>query len=149
MATPSAADDAQLSLVRELMTNIPFNRELGLSVVDLGAGRAVLRVPFRDGLVGDPVRPALHGGVISSLADACGGAAVWTLLGPEDRCSTVDLRIDYLRPGSLEPLEADARVQRLGGRVGVAAIRLYHPDRQDETVAEGKGVYAVKRAEDR
>jgi uncharacterized protein (TIGR00369 family) len=141
--------DRQLARVREVMTSlIPFNRELGLEVRELAPGRAVLAIPFRPGLVGDPMRPALHGGVISALIDTAGGAAVWTAIGPDDRPSTIDLRVDYLRPGRLEALVAAAEVLRVGNRVGVTTIRAYHDDRPDELIAEGKGVYAVKRARD-
>jgi uncharacterized protein (TIGR00369 family) len=124
---------------------IPFNRELGLRVVSLEPGRAVLEVPFREGLVGDARRPALHGGVVSALVDTAGGAAVWTAIGDDDRCSTIDLRVDYLLPARLETVRAEARVLRVGNRVGVTTIRAFHPDRPDETVAEAKGVYSVKR----
>ena len=130
-------------------SEIPFNRELGIRVVELAPGRAVLEIPFRDGLVGDPARPALHGGVISALMDTAGGAAVWTLLGESDRCSTIDLRVDYLRPAGLDTVRATAEVLRLGNRVGVTNIRLYHPGAEDEIHAEGKGVYSVKRSGER
>jgi len=40
-------------------------------------------------------------------------------------------------------------VVRVGGRVGVADIRLFHPDAEGETVATGKGVYAIKVPKDR
>jgi uncharacterized protein (TIGR00369 family) len=128
---------------------IPFNRELGIRVVELGAGLAILEIPFRDALIGDVQRPALHGGVLSALMDTAGGAAVWTCIGEEDRCSTIDLRVDYLRPAGLETVRARAEVLRVGNRVGVTNIRLYHPGADADVVAEGKGVYSVKRAGDR
>ena len=128
---------------------IPFNRELGIRVVELAPGRAVLEIPFRDSLVGDPARPALHGGVLSALMDTAGGAAVWTLLGESDRCSTIDLRVDYLRPAGLDTVRAVAEVLRLGNRVGVTNIRLFHPQTEQEINAEGKGVYSVKRSGER
>lgn len=138
--------ERHLAFVRRFMDEeIPFNRELGIHVVELDKGRAILGVPYKPSLIGDAQRPALHGGVISALADTCGGAAVWTAIGEGDRCSTIDLRVDYLRPARLETLHASAEVQRLGNRVGVTSIRLYHPERPSETVAEGKGVYSVKR----
>lgn len=141
------AQEAHLALVRELMLHrIPFNRVLGIEVLELARGRALLAVPFRPELVGDPVRPALHGGVISALADTCGGCAVWSAIGESDRVSTIDLRVDYLRPGRLEELHALGEVQRVGNRVGVAKISLFHPSRPDELVGEAKGVYSVKRA---
>jgi uncharacterized protein (TIGR00369 family) len=142
--TPLAA---HLRLLRELMLErIPFNRVLGIDIVALEHGRAVLVVPFRPELVGDPFRPALHGGVISALADTCGGCAVWSTIGEGDRVSTIDLRVDYLRPARLEDLHAAGEVQRVGNRVGVAKISLFHPSRPDELVGEAKGVYSVKRA---
>jgi uncharacterized protein (TIGR00369 family) len=139
----------QLDNVRHFIgSEIPFNRELGLTVVTLEEGLAVLEVPFRDGLVGDPVRPALHGGVASALLDTAGGAAVWTCIGEQDRCSTIDLRIDYLRPMGLETVRAEARVLRVGNKVGVTTMRLFHPSAPEETLVEGKGVYSVKRVDE-
>ncbi len=139
--------EAHLAELRELMLRqIPFNRVLGIDILELAPGKAVLAVPFRPDLIGDPVRPALHGGVISALADTCGGCAVWSAVGGEDRVSTIDLRVDYLRPGQLEALHARGEVLRVGNRVGVANISLFHPSRPGEPVAEAKGVYSVKRA---
>lgn len=144
---PDSPRTAHLTELRELMlARIPFNRVLGIQILELEPGRALLAVPFRPELVGDPVRPALHGGVISALADTCGGCAVWSTIGEGDRVSTVDLRVDYLRPGRLEDLHALGEVQRVGNRVGVAKISLFHPSRPDELVGEAKGVYSVKRA---
>ena len=123
---------------------IPFNRYLGVRVAAARACFCRLEIPFREELIGDPLRPALHGGVLSALADAAGGGAVWT--GIEDdraRVSTIDLRIDYLRPARLETIVAEATVVRLGNRVGVADVRLFHPDKESESVATGKGVYNV------
>jgi len=123
---------------------IPFNRTLGLHCTHAERGIVRLEVPFRDELIGDPLRPALHGGVLSALADTAGGAAVWT--GIEDeraRVSTIDLRIDYLRPAKLERVIAEAHVVRIGNRVGVADVRLFQPSNPSETIATGKGVYNI------
>jgi uncharacterized protein (TIGR00369 family) len=148
MSSPDLEE--RLAFVRKIMAEvIPFNRELGIEVVELAEGHAVLGLPFRPAFIGDPMRPALHGGVISTLVDTCGGAAVWTAIGMEDRVSTIDLRVDYLLPGPPERILAEADVLRVGNRVGVATIRVYPADRPGEIVAEGKGVYAVRRSDDR
>ena len=139
--------EAHFALLKRFFDEkIPFNRLLGIEIVELSRGRATLAIPFRETLIGDPARPALHGGVISALADTCGGAAVWSVLGDRDRVSTIDLRVDYLRPGKPEELRCLGEVQRVGNRVGVAQISLFHPSDPDATVAEAKGVYSVKRA---
>jgi uncharacterized protein (TIGR00369 family) len=137
----------QREFVRRIMSEmIPFNAYLGVQVDALDHGYAVLSVPFRPEFIGDPMRPALHGGVISALIDTCGGAAVWTTVKLTDRVSTIDLRVDYLRPGRTEALITEGRVIRAGNRVGVVTIRAFHPSDPTAIVAEGKGVYNIKRA---
>jgi uncharacterized protein (TIGR00369 family) len=124
---------------------VPFNTFLGIECTGIGPGYCRLELEFRPELIGDPVRRALHGGVISTLIDACGGAAVWSKVEPADAVSTIDLRVDFLRPGGQERLVAEAHVVRLGGRVGVVDVRAFHPSVPERTIATGKGVYNVKR----
>lgn len=139
-------DESLFAAVRTFMEEeIPFNRLLGVRVDELKPGRARLRVPFRPELIGDPLRPALHGGVLSALLDTAGGAAVWSEVTLHDRVSTIDLRVDYLRPGRTEELVAEAQVLRVGNRVGVTAMRVFHPSRPEEAIADGRGVYNIKR----
>src|SRR5262249_47288117 len=99
-------------------------------------------------ILGDASRPALHGGVIATLIDTCGGFAVWSQVGLEDRVSTIDLRIDYLAPGAPQALMADGTVVRVGHRVGVVDVRCWQPGAPERTVATGKGVYNIKRKEE-
>ncbi len=134
-------------LARIMEQHIPFNRVLGVRVGHAEPGMVRLVVPFRPELVGDPMRPALHGGVLSALADAAGGAAVWSEIDDDrGRVSTIDLRMDYLRPARLEDVVAEGRTVRLGRRVAVADVRLYHAAHETETIATGKAVYNVLRA---
>ncbi len=137
---------ARYARVKEFFEKrIPFHLVLGLQVHELREGFALFSIPYRPELIGDPDRPALHGGVISAVADACGGGAVWTAIGPTDRVSTIDLRVDYLRPGRPEELRCAGEVLRLGNRVGVAKITVFHPKDAARPIAEAKGVYSVKR----
>jgi uncharacterized protein (TIGR00369 family) len=126
---------------------VRFNRLLGLSLTKLEQGFARMELPFREELIGDPDRPALHGGVMSALLDTCGGAAVWSAAEAGDRVSTVDLRVDYLRPGPLDDLVCEARVLRIGNRVGVADMKVFTRSDPDRTIASGKGVYNIRRAD--
>jgi uncharacterized protein (TIGR00369 family) len=132
-------------VLRQVMEElIPFNRFLGVKLTAMRKGFARLEIPFRDDLVGDPMRPALHGGVLSALGDAAGGAAVWASMDDDNaRISTIDLRIDYLRPARLATLVAEAVVVRVGNRVGVADVRLFNDDAEADTVATVKAVYNI------
>jgi uncharacterized protein (TIGR00369 family) len=134
-----------LDALRQVMEElIPFNRYLGMRILEMDRGHVRIEVPFREELIGDPLRRAIHGGVLSATADAAGGAAVWSLLEePRARVSTIDMRIDYLRPGRPETLVVEASVVRLGRRVGVTDMRVFHPSAPGDSVATGKGVYNV------
>ncbi len=121
----------------------PFNRLLGIRGESATEGRCVLRLPVRPELVGDPVRPAIHGGAISSLMDTAGGAAAWSALGENETVSTVDLSVDYLEPAGMEgDLRAEAQLLRKGNRVCHVRISV---TQGDVLVAEGRGVYNVHR----
>lgn len=76
----------------------PHMRDLGFEVVSIAQGVCVARIPYRAELVGDPLSGVLHGGVVTSLLDSAGGAAVLSALQSLTALATLDLRIDYLRP---------------------------------------------------
>ncbi|MBI4816043.1 MAG: hotdog fold thioesterase [Deltaproteobacteria bacterium] len=139
-------DEHVIEAVRGFMRSIPFNAMLGIELEVLGPGFARMRLPFREELIGDFIRGALHGGAVASLIDTAGGAAVWTGTELGDMLSTVDFRVDYLRPGRREDVVVEARLIRLGNRVGVTDMVAFHPSSPLELIATGKGVYNVRRS---
>ena len=125
---------------------IPFNKMLGLRVSEIAEGRVRLFIPFQENLIGDIRRPALHGGVISTLADVCAGFAVWTRCRLDDRIATIDLLVDFLHPASPSDLFAEATVKLLGNRVGNAHVVIWSEGNADRHVAEGRAVYNIRRS---
>jgi uncharacterized protein (TIGR00369 family) len=88
----------------------PHMRQLEFKIVSLEGGVCVAQLPYREELVGDPATGVLHGGVVTSLLDTAGGAAVLSAVGQPLPLATLDLRIDYLRP-SLPGRAVRARVE--------------------------------------
>jgi uncharacterized protein (TIGR00369 family) len=130
-------------LLRLMEEQVPFNLLLGIKGESAGAGRCVLVLPVRPDFVGDRRRPALHGGVISSLIDTAGGLAAWTCLDVGDGLSTVDLRVDYLEPAGLSgDLRAEAELVRQGNRVCHVKVAV---TQNGVLVADGRGVYNIFR----
>jgi uncharacterized protein (TIGR00369 family) len=130
-------------VLRMMEEHVPFNRLLGIRGESVEPGHAVLVLPVRGDFVGDPRRPALHGGVLSSLIDTAGGVAAWSALLGGESVSTVDLRVDFLEPARVAgPLRAEARLVRKGNRVCHVRVALTQDDR---LVAEGVGVYNIHR----
>lgn len=122
---------------------IPFNALIGLKVILYETGDVITKIPFKQELIGDPTRPAIHGGVMSTLLDATGGLVVFSEVGISGRISTVDLRIDYLRPAKPEDILCHAKIQRLGKRLAVVSADIYHDGHKHEPVAIGNAVFNI------
>jgi uncharacterized protein (TIGR00369 family) len=133
---------------------IAFNRVLGLNITSVKPGRVAARIAMSDHLVGHYAHHRIHGGVISAGLDAMGGLAVMAAIGarhmdesPAQRLSrfaklgTIDLRIDYLRPGISDYFELRAEVMRLGSRV--ASTRMEFLGADGKLLSTGAGAYIV------
>lgn len=97
----------------------------------------------------DHLSPAarVHGGVISAFFDSSLGAAVFTTMGPWDMASTVELKVNYLKPIELgDLLRIRARVVFRGKRLVVAQADLYR-NREKTPVAIATGTFYVVAGE--
>ena len=124
---------------RDLL-DLPFHRDNGIEVVSATEESAHTRWPYDESLVGNPEMPAVHGGVISALADLTGAAPFVGSLGRYT--PTVDLRVDYLDPAGAADLEGHAEVIRRGDSVGVAETVV---ESGGDECATGRGVYKLDR----
>ncbi len=133
---------------------IPFNKVLGLRVESLDMESVSLKIGMKEELVGNPVKGVLHGGVISAVLDVTGGitAAMGVLKKMADRpleeigkrllnVGTIDLRIDFLRPGLGKYFLATGSLMRTGQKVVVIRMQLHND--QDRLIAVGTGTYTV------
>lgn len=151
MASRRDAESIEAEIGRTFEQMIPFNRVLGLKLDSLDPKAPRLKFDMRPELVGNPVRQILHGGVISAALDVVGGLAIALASLAEKteeaaprhfpNIGTIDLRIDYLRPGRGKYFIATGRVVRLGGRVAVVHMELVNDT--DEQIATGSAAYIV------
>ena len=84
-------------LARQFIEALPHSVMLGMESQDMAEGEAVISMPYRAELVGDPVTGVIHGGAVSALMDTCCGAAVMCHPDIGGGTATIDLRIDYMR----------------------------------------------------
>lgn len=114
----------------------PQAKALGLQRMSFEPGEAVMRVGYRDDLVGDPETGVLAGGVITTLLDHACGQAVWAALERFTTIATLDLRIDYMR--AAEPgrdVFAHARCYKLTRSVAFVRATAYDRERDDPVAA--------------
>jgi uncharacterized protein (TIGR00369 family) len=133
---------------------IVFNQVLGLKITSIRPDRVEGHIEMRRELVGHYSHNRVHGGVISASLDAMGGLAVMAAIGarhldeaPEQRLhrfgklGTIDLRIDYLRPGIGERFGLRAEVLRLGSRVATTRMEFLGDD--GKLLSTGAAAYIV------
>jgi uncharacterized protein (TIGR00369 family) len=142
------SDERWLATIREFFEErIAFDRHLGIELADIRPGWARMRLAYRPEFLGDPFRPALHGGVISTMVDVAAGAAALSTLPFGSRCSTVDMRVDYLLPGRPCDLWAEGTVLRTGSSVAVINVEVtQRPGQESLRIATGRAVYSLKPA---
>jgi acyl-coenzyme A thioesterase PaaI-like protein len=131
-----------------------FNDVLDFSLDSPTLEEGIVTFELRDELIGNPIFRTLHGGVISSILDLTGGHTVHLQVFKEIRdkpfdkqieriskIGTIDLRIDYLRPGRGKHFTAKGSILRMGKKVAVTRMEL----RNEESVliAVGTGTYTV------
>jgi uncharacterized protein (TIGR00369 family) len=121
--------------------SIAFNQVLGLKISSIRPERVVAHIAMKPELVGHYSFNRIHGGVISAGLDAMGGLAVMAAIGARHmdepplqrlqrfaKLGTIDLRVDYLRPGIGERFELRAEVLRLGSRVASTRMEFLGAD---------------------
>ncbi len=134
--------------------SVPYHKSLGIKVINLEMGEPKLSVDMQDKFVGNFVRGNLHGGVISCLLDVIGGIVAFVdVVNRRDikttdakieqfsKMGTIDIRVDYLRPGFGSKFIASGFVLRTGNKVAVTRMELHNND--DVLIAVGTGAYVV------
>lgn len=128
---------------------IPFHKFLNIEMLDIKKGYVKVRVPFREEIVGDPRRQRWHGGILATVMDSMGGLAGSTYMSSlEDKISTIDLRIDYLKGAEAQPIIVEGEIVRLGNRIMVTKMTVYQENEDHTLLAEGKGVYNFIRMDE-
>ncbi len=95
----------------------PIMRTLGMEVVQFGEGKAILTMKV-DNRFHNPMG-TLHGGIMTDLADASMGVATMSTLGDEESFTTLELKMNFLRPVKEGELTAESRVLHRGRTIAL------------------------------
>ena len=103
------------NLAFETMANTPYLKLLGIEAVEFEVGKAVLSLPMNDKL--RQPYGLLHGGATASLIDTATAFAVVSVLESDEKASTVDLTVQFLRPHTDGVITCTAKITRAGKRL--------------------------------
>lgn len=129
---------------QDFVSHVPHAVEIGIVVEELAACQALMRIPHDGRLVGDPSRGTVFGGVITTLLDQAGGAAVMCSLRELTSIATIDLRIDYMRPATPGlDLFGHAECYRLTRNVAFVRARAFHEGGREDPFAISLSTYML------
>ncbi len=132
------------TIARQFIQAIPHAKALGMEFLDVGNGRAEMRMPYDERFVGDPLTGIIHGGAVSALLDTTCGAAVMSHPKAPGGTATIDLRIDYMRgatPG--QAIRTRAHCYRITRNVAFVRAEALDDD-DDLPVATAAGAFTVQ-----
>ncbi|NMH66371.1 thioesterase family protein [Shewanella salipaludis] len=153
MAT--AIQTATLQRVAQIFdAQVPFHNLLGLDIKRYDLDGVEVTIRMKPELIGNIHQQILHGGVTATILDVVGGLTAfaglvasrddWSLEALQQRLKTlgtIDMRVDYLRPGRGDVFTGTGSVIRAGNRVSVCRMELHNE--QGTHIAFGTGTYMV------
>ncbi len=131
-----------------------FEEFLGLSIESPDLDSGYVKLDMREALIGNPTYRTLQGGIISTMLDVVGGHMVFLSVFKQvkgkpldkqmqrlSKVGTIDMRVDYLRPGTGKHFTATGWILRSGGKVAVTRMELRNEE--EKLIAVGTGTYTV------
>ena len=148
MTTPSLDELVRDAHARndysQLIDLIPYAQLLGIECLRLGDDM-VLRLPANRDTIGNPMLPAIHGGVIAGFMEQAALLHLLMFMGSPHFPKIIDFSIDYLRACHYRDTYAQCQVWRQGRRVANVAITAWQTN-QTEPIATARAHFKVDEA---
>jgi acyl-CoA thioesterase len=127
------------SLLKWMKTKNPFWSLLGMEILDVKKGWAKIRLSFTEKLANGI--GVAHGGAIFSPADSAVGMALVGLLKKGENVSTLEMKINYLKPFNSGEIVAEARIIHKGSQTAIGDVDVR--DDKGDYIAKGLATYAI------
>jgi uncharacterized protein (TIGR00369 family) len=126
----------------DLLKSSPYVRKLGVKFNEHGDELTCI-LPYAESLIGNPLVPALHGGVIGAFMEITAAAGLLAASNLQALPKPIDVSIDYLRPGRPQDVFARATITRQGSRVANVQVQSWQ-DKRAAPIAALHGHFLIK-----
>ncbi len=128
--------------LQKLVAGVPYMQFLGIHI-DRRGDELTAILPFDDALIGNPMLPAIHGGVTAAFLEVTAIMELsWAMIWEDMEAGkvtedaprillpkTIDFTLDYLRTGLPRDAYARARVNRSGRRYASVHVEAWQDNR--------------------
>ena len=127
-----------LDFTEEIWKRSPFIKLLGLRIVKFENGYCESYLEARENLSNK--HKTIHGGVIYSMADISMGVAVYSALKKNEETSTIEIKINYLKPAYVKSLNCAAKIIQQGKNIAVLEADIKS---EDILIAKAIGTFSI------
>ncbi|SDP24925.1 uncharacterized domain 1-containing protein [Paenibacillus sp. yr247] len=121
----------------------PIGQLLGFQLVELEEGRAVFEMEASE-RYHNPMG-TLHGGVLCDISDAAMGVAFASTLAENETMTTIELKINFLKPVWNARLRAVAKIIKKGSTIGLVECDVF--DEKNSLVAHSTSTLMILRGD--
>jgi acyl-coenzyme A thioesterase PaaI-like protein len=126
----------------QLLQLIPYARLIGIECSRQG-DELLFRLPANRDNIGNPLLPALHGGVIAGFMELAAALHLLIVTGSPGVPKIIDFSLDYLRAGQFRDTYAKCQVCRQGRRVANVAITAWQSS-AEEAIATARAHFKLE-----
>lgn len=112
--------DTAIEKIKDNFNSQSYCKLLGIEVINIGEGIARLSLQFNQNQLNQD--GVVHGGIITSLADSAAAVALLSITGLGGKISSIELKINFLRPVKTGDLFAEAKIIHKGSRTSVVDV---------------------------
>jgi len=120
--------------LKAFLARVPYIQFLGIRA-ELAGDELTAVLPYRDELIGNAGVPALHGGVLGAFLEVTALAQIALVQGVARTPKTVDLSVEYLRPGRPLVTYARAELRKVGRRIANVHVEAWQEARAEPIAA--------------
>ncbi len=127
------------AIIEKMKITIPFWKLLGMEVMDVKKGRAIMKLPFSEKLT-QPDGVA-HGGAIFSLADTSVATALLGLIDRNETMLTVEMKINYIKAAKGGEILSEAKIIHRGSNTAIGDVEVRNSE--GELLAKCLATYMI------
>ena len=135
-----ATKESYYQYLKDIFLNSTFSETLNIIGTEVEAGQATLYMKILPEKHMN-TNQSLHGGVMASLLDTASGMSVRSLLDESETIATINLSVNFLRPGFSGKLTAKGHVKSKGKKMATVEAELY--DEKNKLLANSIGTFAI------
>jgi uncharacterized protein (TIGR00369 family) len=129
-----------------VLGSIPYAKFIGMRA-ELAGDEMTAILPFSDHIVGNPMLPAIHGGVLGAFMEMTALAQLSVAEPLKRQPRTIDVSIEYLRTGRPLTTFARAHIKKVGRRIANVHVEAWQEQRV-APIAALRGHFLLTSAED-